>query len=65
MGGPNVARSDQAAALRTPSACSASIPSAKTGTRTQDLRITNALLYQLSYLGVGITANENTEKLKE
>ena len=32
---------------------------AKTGTRTQDLRITNALLYQLSYLGVDRENSEN------
>ena len=32
---------------------SPSMARAKTGTRTQDLRITNALLYQLSYLGMG------------
>ncbi len=29
-----------------------SMATAKTGNRTQDLRITSALLYQLSYLGV-------------
>ena len=34
---------------------------AKTGTRTQDLRITNALLYQLSYLGVALTIPKRSE----
>ena len=33
--------------------------SAKTGTRTQDLRITNALLYQLSYLGVAVRIHKS------
>jgi hypothetical protein len=32
---------------------------AKTGNRTQDLRITSALLYQLSYLGVSVKHNES------
>ncbi len=35
-----------------PRALPPSMATAKTGNRTQDLRITSALLYQLSYLGV-------------
>ena len=40
-------------AARGPSIAAFGRDRAKTGTRTQDLRITNAPLYQLSYLGVG------------
>ena len=36
---------------------------ANTRTRTEDLRITNALLYQLSYVGVGVRQGERRRAL--